>query len=243
MITPPSSLRAHHRMPGKRRGPSIRYRARHPARERRKVSGRAIRLPHRAEDRGKRDRLEPRDLGGVRQARLARSAVCAGGRRQRRRRGRTRHPHGSIRQASRHRTLSRDGGAGRRSRRRLGIGGRASGHAAGADRTGHCHLAFAHDERDVPTQAQRTSGGYLLRGAKKVVLGGCERGHAAGLGAARRATGSEFSSCPGERAGSRCGPIAWSTAAAPPTWTSPTSRCRPRRSSAATRTPATRSRR
>jgi alkylation response protein AidB-like acyl-CoA dehydrogenase len=37
---------------------------------------------------------------------------------------------------------------------------------------GRCHLAFAHDERDVPTQAQRTSSGYLLRGAKKVVLGG-----------------------------------------------------------------------
>ena len=37
---------------------------------------------------------------------------------------------------------------------------------------GECHLAFAHEERDVPTQAQRTSGGYLLRGGKKVVLGG-----------------------------------------------------------------------
>jgi alkylation response protein AidB-like acyl-CoA dehydrogenase len=37
---------------------------------------------------------------------------------------------------------------------------------------GQCHLAFAHEERDVPTQAQRTSGGYLLRGGKKVVLGG-----------------------------------------------------------------------
>jgi alkylation response protein AidB-like acyl-CoA dehydrogenase len=37
---------------------------------------------------------------------------------------------------------------------------------------GECHLAFAHEERDVPTQAQHTSGGYLLRGGKKVVLGG-----------------------------------------------------------------------
>jgi alkylation response protein AidB-like acyl-CoA dehydrogenase len=37
---------------------------------------------------------------------------------------------------------------------------------------GQCHLAFALEERDVPTQAQRTSGGYLLRGGKKVVLGG-----------------------------------------------------------------------
>jgi alkylation response protein AidB-like acyl-CoA dehydrogenase len=37
---------------------------------------------------------------------------------------------------------------------------------------GQCHLAFALEERDVPTRAQRTSGGYLLRGGKKVVLGG-----------------------------------------------------------------------
>jgi len=37
---------------------------------------------------------------------------------------------------------------------------------------GQFHLAFAHEERDAPTQAQRTSGGYLLRGGKKVVLGG-----------------------------------------------------------------------
>jgi alkylation response protein AidB-like acyl-CoA dehydrogenase len=37
---------------------------------------------------------------------------------------------------------------------------------------GQCHLAFALEERDVPTRAQRTSGGYLLRGEKKVVLGG-----------------------------------------------------------------------
>lgn len=37
---------------------------------------------------------------------------------------------------------------------------------------GRCHLAVAHDERDVPTQAQRTSSGYVLRGAKRVVLGG-----------------------------------------------------------------------
>ena len=37
---------------------------------------------------------------------------------------------------------------------------------------GQCHLAFALEERDVPTRAQRTSGGYLLQGRKKVVLGG-----------------------------------------------------------------------
>jgi alkylation response protein AidB-like acyl-CoA dehydrogenase len=37
---------------------------------------------------------------------------------------------------------------------------------------GQCHLAFAHEERDVPTRAHRTSGGYLLRGGKKVVVGG-----------------------------------------------------------------------
>lgn len=37
---------------------------------------------------------------------------------------------------------------------------------------GQCHLAFAHEERDVPTRAHRTSGGYLLRGGKKVVIGG-----------------------------------------------------------------------
>lgn len=37
---------------------------------------------------------------------------------------------------------------------------------------GQCHLAFALEERDVPTRAYRTSGGYLLRGGKKVVIGG-----------------------------------------------------------------------
>ena len=37
---------------------------------------------------------------------------------------------------------------------------------------GQCHLAFARDERDVPTRAHGTSGGYLLRGGKKVVIGG-----------------------------------------------------------------------
>jgi alkylation response protein AidB-like acyl-CoA dehydrogenase len=37
---------------------------------------------------------------------------------------------------------------------------------------GECHLAFAHEERDVPTRAQRTNDGYSLRGGKKVVLGG-----------------------------------------------------------------------
>lgn len=36
---------------------------------------------------------------------------------------------------------------------------------------GECHLAFAHEERDVPTRAQRTNDGYSLRGGKKVVLG------------------------------------------------------------------------
>jgi alkylation response protein AidB-like acyl-CoA dehydrogenase len=36
---------------------------------------------------------------------------------------------------------------------------------------GDCRLAFADEDR-VPTQAQRTSTGYTLRGAKKVVLGG-----------------------------------------------------------------------
>src|SRR4051812_47018008 len=81
---------------GKRRGPPIRRRARHLARERRQISARAIRLPHRAEDRRKRYRLEPRDLDGVRQAWLARSAVRNGGRRYRRRRGRTRHLDGSL---------------------------------------------------------------------------------------------------------------------------------------------------
>jgi alkylation response protein AidB-like acyl-CoA dehydrogenase len=37
---------------------------------------------------------------------------------------------------------------------------------------GDCRLAFAHEDRGPPTQAQRTSAGYVLRGAKKVVLGG-----------------------------------------------------------------------
>ncbi|MGZ3311515.1 MAG: acyl-CoA dehydrogenase family protein [Xanthobacteraceae bacterium] len=37
---------------------------------------------------------------------------------------------------------------------------------------GECHLAFAHEERDLPTRAQRTNDGYSLRGRKKVVLGG-----------------------------------------------------------------------
>ena len=37
---------------------------------------------------------------------------------------------------------------------------------------GEFHLAFAHEERDVPTRAQRTNDGYSLRGGKKVVLGG-----------------------------------------------------------------------
>jgi alkylation response protein AidB-like acyl-CoA dehydrogenase len=37
---------------------------------------------------------------------------------------------------------------------------------------GQCHLASALEERDVPTRAHRTSGGYLLRGGKKVVIGG-----------------------------------------------------------------------
>ena len=37
---------------------------------------------------------------------------------------------------------------------------------------GECHLAFAHEERDVPTRAQCTNDGYSLRGGKKVVLGG-----------------------------------------------------------------------
>jgi alkylation response protein AidB-like acyl-CoA dehydrogenase len=37
---------------------------------------------------------------------------------------------------------------------------------------GGCRLAFAHEDRGPPTQAQRPSTGYALRGAKKVVLGG-----------------------------------------------------------------------
>lgn len=37
---------------------------------------------------------------------------------------------------------------------------------------GESRLAFAHEDRGPPTQAQRTSVGYTLRGAKKVVLGG-----------------------------------------------------------------------
>jgi alkylation response protein AidB-like acyl-CoA dehydrogenase len=37
---------------------------------------------------------------------------------------------------------------------------------------GQCRLAFAHEDRGAPTQAQRWSDGYALQGAKKVVLGG-----------------------------------------------------------------------
>ena len=37
---------------------------------------------------------------------------------------------------------------------------------------GHRRLAFAHEERGNPTQARRTSAGYVLHGAKKLVLGG-----------------------------------------------------------------------
>jgi alkylation response protein AidB-like acyl-CoA dehydrogenase len=37
---------------------------------------------------------------------------------------------------------------------------------------GDCRLAFAHEDRGAPTQAQRNADGYLLRGDKKVVLGG-----------------------------------------------------------------------
>jgi len=37
---------------------------------------------------------------------------------------------------------------------------------------GDCRLAFAHDDRDTPTEAQRRGQGYSLRGAKKLVLGG-----------------------------------------------------------------------
>jgi alkylation response protein AidB-like acyl-CoA dehydrogenase len=37
---------------------------------------------------------------------------------------------------------------------------------------GQCRLAFAHEDRGAPTQAQRRSGGYALQGIKKVVLGG-----------------------------------------------------------------------
>ena len=37
---------------------------------------------------------------------------------------------------------------------------------------GGSRLAFAHEDRGAPMQAQRTSGGYVLNGAKKVVLGG-----------------------------------------------------------------------
>jgi alkylation response protein AidB-like acyl-CoA dehydrogenase len=36
---------------------------------------------------------------------------------------------------------------------------------------GDCRLAFAHEDRGLLAQAQRTSTGYKLRGAKKVVLG------------------------------------------------------------------------
>jgi alkylation response protein AidB-like acyl-CoA dehydrogenase len=37
---------------------------------------------------------------------------------------------------------------------------------------GRCFLAFAHDDQEAPTRAQRTSSGYVLQGRKKVVLGG-----------------------------------------------------------------------
>jgi alkylation response protein AidB-like acyl-CoA dehydrogenase len=37
---------------------------------------------------------------------------------------------------------------------------------------GRCLLAFAHEEQDAATQARRTADGYVLRGAKKVVLAG-----------------------------------------------------------------------
>jgi alkylation response protein AidB-like acyl-CoA dehydrogenase len=37
---------------------------------------------------------------------------------------------------------------------------------------GESRLAFAHEDRGQPTQAHRSSAGYVLRGAKKVVLGG-----------------------------------------------------------------------
>jgi alkylation response protein AidB-like acyl-CoA dehydrogenase len=37
---------------------------------------------------------------------------------------------------------------------------------------GDCRLAFAHEDDGVPAQARRTQSGYVLQGAKKVVLGG-----------------------------------------------------------------------
>ena len=37
---------------------------------------------------------------------------------------------------------------------------------------GECRLAFAYEDRDATTQARRSTGGYSLQGAKKVVLGG-----------------------------------------------------------------------
>ena len=37
---------------------------------------------------------------------------------------------------------------------------------------GDCRLAFAHEDRGAATQARRSAGGYILQGAKKVVLGG-----------------------------------------------------------------------
>jgi alkylation response protein AidB-like acyl-CoA dehydrogenase len=88
---------------------------------------------------------------------------------------------------------------------------------------GRCHLAFAHEERDVPTQAQRTSRGYLLREERRSFSAARARRHCwSRRGSASR--GWEFSSCPGRRAASPCGPIAWWMAGARPTWTSPTSR-------------------
>jgi alkylation response protein AidB-like acyl-CoA dehydrogenase len=37
---------------------------------------------------------------------------------------------------------------------------------------GHCLLAFAHDDGEAATRAERASGGYVLQGQKKLVLGG-----------------------------------------------------------------------
>jgi alkylation response protein AidB-like acyl-CoA dehydrogenase len=37
---------------------------------------------------------------------------------------------------------------------------------------GECRLAFAHEDKEAPTQAVRTATGYTLRGRKKTVLGG-----------------------------------------------------------------------
>ena len=89
---------------------------------------------------------------------------------------------------------------------------------------GRLHLAFAHEERDAPhagaTHERRIPAARRQEGRSRRR----QRGHVAGLGAARRGDGREFSSCPGRRAASPCGPIAWWMAGARPTWTSPTSR-------------------